>query len=188
MFGRFFRRIICHATDGTTYISIKMAISLSSLLYVDVNWFHLFNSILSYTCLHGAWSLLCTYRYASVSERFFLLNDVDCLAPYFHLRNRSYSSVLIFIVSSWAIPFAIWPMSIFLGQHFSSSPPSCVHPANPYIIVVLCSFFYYIPLLFMLCCYSRIIVNIKNIEVMVRHTIVFWLDRRVLFTLQFVSK
>ncbi|CAF1051721.1 unnamed protein product [Adineta ricciae] len=91
-------------------------------------------------------------------------------APYFHLRNRSYSSVLIFIVSSWAIPFAIWPMSIFLGQHFSSSPPSCVHPANSYIIVVLCSFFYYIPLLFMLCCYSRIIVNIKNIEVMIKGT------------------
>ncbi len=89
------------------------------------------------------------------------------LAPYFHLRNRSYSSVLIFIISSWAIPFAIWPSSIFLGHHYSTNEPSCVHPAHPFIIVILCTFFYYIPLLFMLACYSRIIVNIKNIEVLV---------------------
>ena len=89
------------------------------------------------------------------------------LAPYFHLRNRSYSSVLIFIISSWAIPFAIWPGSIILGYWFSTDEPSCLHPARPYIIVILCTFFYYIPLLFMLACYSRIIVNIKNIEVLV---------------------
>ncbi|UJR14954.1 hypothetical protein I4U23_001935 [Adineta vaga] len=91
-------------------------------------------------------------------------------APYFHLRNRSYASVLIFIISSWCIPFAIWPTSIFLGHYFTSNEPSCAHPAHPYVIVILCSFFYYIPLLFMLCCYSRIIVNIKNIEVMIKGT------------------
>ncbi|CAF3267007.1 unnamed protein product [Rotaria socialis] len=90
--------------------------------------------------------------------------------PYFHLRNRSYSSVLIFIISSWAIPFAIWPCSIFLAHQFSSTKPACVHPANPLIIVVLCICFYYIPLLFMLGCYSRIIANIKNIESMIKNT------------------
>ncbi|CAM4838891.1 unnamed protein product [Rotaria magnacalcarata] len=91
-------------------------------------------------------------------------------APYFHLRNRSYSSVLIFIISSWAIPFAIWPGSIFISHHYSTKKPSCVHPASPVIIVALCTFFYYIPLLFMLVCYSRIIVNIKNIEVLIKDT------------------
>ncbi|CAF3385429.1 unnamed protein product [Rotaria socialis] len=91
-------------------------------------------------------------------------------APYFHLRNRSYSSVLIFIISSWAIPFAIWPGSIFISHHYSTIDPSCVHPAHPVIIVGLCTFFYYIPLLFMLVCYSRIIVNIKNIEVLIKDT------------------
>jgi hypothetical protein len=89
------------------------------------------------------------------------------IEPYFHLRNRSYTSVLICIISSWAIPFAIWPSSIFLSHHFNSNEPTCAHPAHPFIIVVLCTFFYYIPLLFMLVCYSRIIVHIKNIEVMV---------------------
>ncbi|CAF3311787.1 unnamed protein product [Rotaria socialis] len=92
------------------------------------------------------------------------------LAPYFHLRNRSYSSVLIFIISSWAIPFAIWPGSIFISHHYSTIDPSCVHPAHSVIIVGLCTFFYYIPLLFMLVCYSRIIVNIKNIEVLIKDT------------------
>jgi hypothetical protein len=89
------------------------------------------------------------------------------IAPYFHLRNRSYSSVLIFIISSWAIPFAIWPGSIFLADYFSTKEQTCVHPAHPFIIVILCTFFYYIPLLFMLACYSKIIANIKNIEVLV---------------------
>ncbi|CAM4756520.1 unnamed protein product [Rotaria magnacalcarata] len=92
------------------------------------------------------------------------------LTPYFHLRNRSYSSVLIFIISSWAIPFAIWPGSIFISHHYSTKIPSCVHPAPSVIIVGLCTFFYYIPLLFMLVCYSRIIVNIKNIEVLIKDT------------------
>jgi hypothetical protein len=93
------------------------------------------------------------------------------LAPYFHLRNRSHTSVLIFIISSWVIPFAIWPSSIYLARRFSSSEPACFHPAHPFIIVILCTFFYYIPLLFMLVCYSRIIVNIKNIELMVSNQV-----------------
>ncbi|CAF4865833.1 unnamed protein product [Rotaria sp. Silwood1] len=88
--------------------------------------------------------------------------------PYYHLRNRSSSSVLIFIISSWAIPFAIWPSSIFISNYYNRRKPSCVHPAPPFIIVLLCTFFYYIPLLFMLACYSRIIVNIKNIEVLIK--------------------
>ncbi|CAF1203048.1 unnamed protein product [Adineta ricciae] len=91
-------------------------------------------------------------------------------APYFHLRNRSHSSILAFIVSSWAIPFAIWPSSIVIAHHYATNKPDCVHPARPYIILILCTFFYYIPLLFMLACYSRIIVNIKNIEVLIRGT------------------
>ncbi|CAF4329865.1 unnamed protein product [Rotaria sp. Silwood2] len=90
--------------------------------------------------------------------------------PYFHLRNRSYSSVLVFIISSWAIPFAIWPGSILISHYYSTGKPSCAHPASPFIIVLLCTFFYYIPLLFMLACYSRIIVNIKNIEVLIKDT------------------
>ncbi|CAF3816359.1 unnamed protein product [Rotaria sordida] len=88
--------------------------------------------------------------------------------PYFHLRNRSLSSVLIFIISSWAIPFAIWPSSILISHYYSKKEPICVHPAPPFIIVLLCTFFYYIPLLFMLVCYSRIIANIKNIEVLIK--------------------
>ncbi|CAF1326518.1 unnamed protein product [Rotaria sordida] len=88
--------------------------------------------------------------------------------PYFHLRNRSLSSVLIFIISSWAIPFAIWPSSILISHYYSKKEPICVHPAPPFIIVLLCTFFYYIPLLFMLACYSRIIINIKNIEVLIK--------------------
>ncbi|CAF0888790.1 unnamed protein product [Adineta steineri] len=91
-------------------------------------------------------------------------------APYFHLRNRSRTSVLIFIISSWVIPFAIWPSSIVIAHYFNPKKTECNHPAHPYIIVILCTFFYYIPLLFMLCCYSRIIVNIKNIEVMIKGT------------------
>ncbi len=75
--------------------------------------------------------------------------------------------MLIFIISSWAIPFAIWPSSIFLGSYFSTTEPTCVHPARPFIIVILCTFFYYIPLFFMLACYSKIIANIKNMEVLV---------------------
>lgn len=110
-----------------------------------------------------------------VSVRF-VFTDVYSivLAPYFHLRNRSYTSVLLFIISSWAIPFAIWPSSIFVAYHYRTSQPSCAHPARPFIIVILCTFFYYIPLLFMLACYSRIIVNIKNIEVLVSE----WNNRR----------
>ncbi len=73
----------------------------------------------------------------------------------------------MFIISSWAIPFALWPASIVLGERYRTSQPACVHPARPFIILILCTFFYYIPLLFMLACYSRIIVNIKNIEVLV---------------------
>ncbi|CAF0724991.1 unnamed protein product [Adineta steineri] len=91
-------------------------------------------------------------------------------APYFHLRNRSYSSILIFIISSWAIPFAIWPGSIFIAHRYNRNEPSCVHPAPPFVILILCAVFYYIPLFFMLACYSRIIVNIKNIEVLIRGT------------------
>lgn len=91
-------------------------------------------------------------------------------APYFHLRNRSYTSVLLFIISSWLIPFAIWPSSVLVGSFINRIDPSCVHPAPPLVIVILCIFFYYIPLLFMLACYSRIIVNIKNIEVLIRGT------------------
>ncbi|UJR31723.1 hypothetical protein I4U23_019203 [Adineta vaga] len=91
-------------------------------------------------------------------------------APYFHLRNRSYSSILIFIIISWAIPFLIWPSSILIAHYYTTNQPGCVHPARPYIILILCTFFYYIPLLFMLACYSRIIVNIKNIEVLIRGT------------------
>ncbi|CAF1233328.1 unnamed protein product [Rotaria sordida] len=90
--------------------------------------------------------------------------------PYFHLRNRSHTSVLIFIISSWAIPFAVWPFSIFLAHQFISTKPACTHPAHPFIIVILCTCFYYIPLLFMLVCYSRIIVNIRNIEAMIKDT------------------
>ncbi|CAF1164815.1 unnamed protein product, partial [Adineta ricciae] len=70
----------------------------------------------------------------------------------------------------WAIPFAIWPSSIVIAHHYATNKPDCVHPARPYIILILCTFFYYIPLLFMLACYSRIIVNIKNIEVLIRGT------------------
>ncbi|CAF1324977.1 unnamed protein product [Rotaria sordida] len=92
--------------------------------------------------------------------------------PYFHLRNRSHTSVLIFIISSWAIPFAVWPFSIFLAHQFISTKPACTHPAHPFIIVILCTCFYYIPLLFMLVCYSRIIVNIRNIEAMVNHRLI----------------
>ncbi|CAM4775349.1 unnamed protein product [Rotaria magnacalcarata] len=90
--------------------------------------------------------------------------------PYFHLRNRSYSSILIFIISSWAIPFAIWPCSIFLSHLFRPRESGCAHPGNKFIILVLCICFYYIPLLFMLVCYSRIIANIKNIESMIKNT------------------
>jgi 5-hydroxytryptamine receptor 1 len=112
-----------------------------------------------------------------IFDIFFLFNQINFsfVAPYFHLRNRSHTSVLIFIISSWAIPFAIWPGSIFLGQYYSRTQPSCVHPAQPFIIVILCAFFYYIPLLFMLACYSRIIVNIKNIEVLVSAIIFLWI-------------
>jgi hypothetical protein len=111
-----------------------------------------------------------------LKDLIFLLNKFlfFSIAPYFHLRNRSHTSVLIFIISSWAIPFAIWPGSIFLAHYYSTNEPSCVHPARPYIIVILCTFFYYIPLLFMLACYSRIIVNIKNIEVLVSLVFVTW--------------
>jgi hypothetical protein len=110
------------------------------------------------------------------------------LAPYFHLRNRSYSSVLICIISSWLIPFAIWPSSVFLAQHFSTKEPACVHKAHPYIIVILCTFFYYIPLLFMLVCYSRIIVNIKNIEVMVSYSILLRRCSRYKFIVKSIMK
>lgn len=91
-------------------------------------------------------------------------------APYFHLRNRSYSSVIMCIIASWLIPFLIWPSSILIGYYFNTYSPSCVHPARPIVIVILCTIFYYIPLLFMLICYSKIIVNIKNIEVMIKGT------------------
>lgn len=145
-----------------------MAIRLSSLLHLDGHWLHLFNGVISDARIDGLGSLLGI-------NRFWNILPVCCfpwtipvsLAPYFHLRNRSYTSVLLFIVSSWLIPFAIWPGSIVLGYYVNKNKPSCVHPAPPYVIVVLCAFFYYIPLLFMLVCYSRIIVNIKNIEVLV---------------------
>ena len=89
------------------------------------------------------------------------------LAPYFHLRNRSFRSVFVCIISSWLIPFAIWPSSIFIADVFKKGERGCFHPAPVWLIIVLCLFFYIVPLIFMLICYSRIIVNIKNIEVMV---------------------
>lgn len=135
---------------------------------MDVNRFYLFNSIVFNTCFNGSRPILCIDKYNDLLTFFFYINiQYLFLAPNCHLRNRSYSSVFIFIISSWAIPFAIWPCSIFLAHQFSSTKPACVHPANPFIILILCACFYYIPLLFMLVCYSRIIVNIKNIEAMV---------------------
>jgi hypothetical protein len=130
---------------------------------------------IDFTCSTASFLTLASMaldRYWALTGILFLRNKyfshlIVFLAPYFHLRNRSYSSVLIFIISSWAIPFAIWPGSIVLGDQYRTNEPSCVHPAHPIIILILCTFFYYIPLLFMLACYSRIIVNIKNIEVLV---------------------
>lgn len=114
-----------------------------------------------YYALTGKWSIRWT-----IALRQSIFHAMH-LAPYFHLRNRSFQSVLICIIGSWLIPFAIWPSSIFLADVFTRNQRGCFHPAPQLLIVVLCLFFYYIPLLFMLICYSRIIVNIKNIEVMV---------------------
>ncbi|CAF0929451.1 unnamed protein product, partial [Didymodactylos carnosus] len=87
--------------------------------------------------------------------------------PYNHLRNRSRSTVLIFIFLSWLVPLSVWPLSIFLSQRITHKK-ECDHPAHPGFIVILSTFFYYIPLAFMLICYSRIIVNIKCIEILIK--------------------
>lgn len=130
---------------------------------------------IDFTCSTASFLTLASMaldRYWALTGRRLISSANACtvlllLAPYFHLRNRSHSSILVFIISSWAIPFAIWPGSILIAHHYTTGKPECVHPARPFVILILCTFFYYIPLLFMLACYSRIIVNIKNIEVLV---------------------